>query len=355
MVLQQLLKAITKGWKTILVITLLAVAISLYISITSVPQYRSQATFIIAPNSDLASSRDIVSAFTALETLNIFSTYTDILISDRVYDEARKTGGLADIDLASYSRQTEMNPESIILILTVEGPDPQIAALLANEIGKYGIKFINAYYSVFEIDFLDLAIPPKTPFRPQTFRDAGIFAGVGLLAGLLVVTVREFSRTSLGYFMHKLMLDNESLAFSKRHLEKLLLGLKAKNTAWPIAIILIKLKGLEDLFTILPGYSRRKILTEAVRRLKEQLKGNDLVGRWDELTFAVVLSRTPKKVVGMLADRLVQSLQSPIVFGVDDVDQAEPNPIAVSEVCENTADFDTFIVKAEGSLRDKER
>ena len=33
MVLQQLLKAITKGWKTILVITLLAVAISLYISI----------------------------------------------------------------------------------------------------------------------------------------------------------------------------------------------------------------------------------------------------------------------------------------------------------------------------------
>jgi hypothetical protein len=33
-------------------------------------------------NKDLPSSRDIVSAFTALDTLDIFSTYADILSSD---------------------------------------------------------------------------------------------------------------------------------------------------------------------------------------------------------------------------------------------------------------------------------
>ena len=140
MALQQLLKAIAKGWKTILVITLLAVAISLYISITSIPQYRSQATFIIAPNRGFSQQPGYCQRVHSTGYIKYFSTYTDILISDRVYDEARKAGGLADSDLANYSRQTEMNPELIILILTIEGPDAQIAASLANEIGKYGIK-----------------------------------------------------------------------------------------------------------------------------------------------------------------------------------------------------------------------
>ena len=354
MILQQILKALTKGWKTILLITLLAAAVSLYISVTATPQYRSEATFIIAPNPDLASSRDIVSAFTALDTLKIFSTYTDILISERVYAEAIKSGGLAEMDLAEYSRKTELNPQSIILVLSVEGPDPNMAAQLTNEIGKYGIQFINAYYSVFQIDFLDQAIPSPAPFIPQTFRDLGIAAGIGFLVGLVIVVVKELTSTPVGFFMRKLMLDSESSSFSKRYLQKLLLNMKAKDNSWPITLVLIKLKGLEDIFRILPGYSRKKIMTEAVRRLKEQLKGNDLVGRWDELTIAVVMAKTPKKVVSVIQNRLEQSLKTPISFGVEDADQAELSPILVSEVSENVKDFDTFIGKAEETMHDVE-
>jgi capsular polysaccharide biosynthesis protein len=354
MIFQQFLKAVTKGWKTILLVMLIAAAISLYISINTTPLYRSQATFIIAPNRDLASSRDIVSAFTALDTLKIFSTYADILVSDRVYNEAIKSAGLADVDLDKYSKKTEMNSESIILILTVEGPDPQIVALLANEIGRYGIQYINSYYSVFEIDFLDQAITSELPFIPQTFTDAGIFTGAGFLVGLLIVISREFSRTPVGYFMRRLMMDNESSTFSKRYLEKLLLNMKTKENSWPISFILLKLKGLEDMYRVLPGFSRKKIMTEASRRLKDQLKGNDLVGRWDELTIAVAMAKTPEKVVGVIENRLLQSLQSPISYGVEDADLIEPNPISAATVCETIDGFDTFISKAEESLRDKE-
>lgn len=354
MVLQQILKAITKGWKTILIFMLIAAAVSLYISISTTPRYRSQATFLIAPNRDLASSRDIVSAFTALDTLKIFSTYTDILISERVYNEAVNSGSLADINLKEYSRKTEMNPESIILALTVEGPNPQIAALLANEIGKYGIQFINAYYSVFEIGFLDQALPAPAPFIPQTYKNFALAAGVGFLTGLAFIVVRELTSAPMDFFMRKILLDSESSSFSKRYLEKLLLTLKGKDNSWPIAFLLIKLKGLEDIFRILPGYSRRKIMTEAVRRLKEQLKGNDLVGRWDKFTIAVVLGKTPAQVVGVIENRLKQSLQAPVLFGVDDADKVELSPIVVSQVSENSEDFETFIEKAEETMRDLE-
>ncbi len=49
MFFQQIIKAITNGWKWIILITLIAVVISLAISATTTPIYRTQATFIIAP------------------------------------------------------------------------------------------------------------------------------------------------------------------------------------------------------------------------------------------------------------------------------------------------------------------
>ena len=164
MFFQQLIKALSNGWKWIILAIMLAVIVSLGISASTVPQYRSEATFIIAPNKNLPSSRDVVSAFTALDTLDIFSTYADILASDRVYLEAQKNLDANEGMLSRYNRTTEMNPESIILSLIVEGPDAQIASQLANEIGSYGIQFINAYFSVFEIDFLDQATPTSEPF-----------------------------------------------------------------------------------------------------------------------------------------------------------------------------------------------
>jgi len=115
MFFQQIIKAISKGWRWVVLTTLIAVVISLAISTSTLPLYRSQATFIIAPNKDLASSRDIVSAFTALDTLNIFSTYADILASDRVYNEALKKINIAAEDIKEYSRYTTMNADSIIL------------------------------------------------------------------------------------------------------------------------------------------------------------------------------------------------------------------------------------------------
>ena len=99
--------------------------------------------------------------------------------SERVYQEAIKVVDTEAIDLTQYDRFTEMNEESIILALNVDGPDAQTAALLANEIGQYGIYYINSYFTVFEIDFLDQAIATSQPIRPRTYRNLGIAAGIG--------------------------------------------------------------------------------------------------------------------------------------------------------------------------------
>ncbi len=352
MFFQQIIKGITKGWKWIILITLIAVTISLAISATTTPIYRTQATFIIAPNKDLPSSRDIVSAFTALDTLDIFSTYADILSSDRVYDEALKTVELGGEE-ADYSRFTAMKPDSLILELIVDGPNPQTATALANEIGTYGIQFINAYFSVFEIDFLDQAVAPASVYRPRVLRDMGIAAGIGLLTGLFLMVMKEFIEIPLTQFAKRLALDGESGASTRRSIEKAMVAMKIKDDAWPITIVLVKLKDLPDLFSIIPGFSRKKVAAEIVNRLKQHLKGNDLIGRWDTSTFCVVLPRTPKNVSSIIEKRLTGTFTEPFRYGVTDEEQVSLDPIIASDTSSSGKDFDSFVEGVETKIKNR--
>ena len=88
--------------------------------------------------------------------------------------------------------------------------------------------------------------------------------------------------------------------------------------------------------------------------MKGQLKGNDLVGRWDEYTFAIVLPNTPQKASTVIERRLLQIFESPITFGVEDDEQVQMNPVIATTVSNNVEDFETFVFKAEEIVRDKE-
>lgn len=350
MFLQQIIKAITSGWKWIVAFVLIAVCISLLISTITVPIYQASATFVIAPNKDLPSSRDVVSAFTALDTLDIFSTYADILSSVRVISEANKVVGLGDEELAGYGITTAMNPDSIILKLTVEGPDPKTAAYLANEMGKYGIQFINAYFSVFEIDFLDQAIAPGAPYKPRTYRDMAVAAGVGLVLGLLAVIAKELVDIPLNQFIQRFSLDHESLAFSKISILRALGNLKSQPNEWPVTFMLIKLVNFMEVYEVLPGFSRKRITTQIVKRLKNQVKGADLIGRWDDSVFTLVLPRTPAKVSSIVIDKIKKELADPILYGIDNAEQLTLEPVFSSSTSTGPGDFETLVSKAESEI-----
>jgi len=343
--IQQLIKAIGGGWKWIVLCVLIAIVISTAISATTTPIYRSQATFIIAPNKNLPSSRDVVSAFSALDTLKIFSTYADILSSERVYTEALKAVDTASIDLSQYRRATEMNPESIILALNVDGPNPQIAAQLANEIGKYGIYYINSYFTVFEIDFLDQAVPTSQPIQPRTYRNLGIAAGIGLLTGLLIVITREFMEIPLNQFIQRFSLDAESLAITRRSLEKTLALLKKDTKQYPVTVVSVVVTNLPEFFRVLPGFSRKKVATELVRRFKDQLKGNDLVARWKDDTFAIILPHTPEKGSNIVSQRIQDVFSAAFTYGVEDSEQIQLDPKVDAQTADSEEELEAVMSK----------
>jgi diguanylate cyclase (GGDEF)-like protein len=351
MVLQYILRMVRSGWKLIFICGLIAVAIALILSLNTLPLYRTETSFIISPSPNLPSSRDAVSALAALDTLKIFSTYGDVIISERVYESALKDINLTTADLKDYRRSTALRPDSIILVLTVEGPDPTTASNLANLIGKKGIEFINAYYEVFQINILDPATVPAAPFTPQPIRMGLIAGGIGLLAGLILAIFREQIRTPLTAFLQRTIIDQQSGAFTHKHFARLLEREALTDITQVFSMALIELEGFRDLVDILPDFAINEILHQVTELLRNQLRGNDIIGRWDKFTFAILLPGTPKEPAKKTMERVRTVLAHSMKFGANKEESVDLLPAYGLTTRGGDESLDEMIEKSQSELK----
>jgi GGDEF domain-containing protein len=169
---------------------------------------------------------------------------------------------------------------------------------------------------------------------------------------MLIVIVKEFAEVPLSQFVQRFSIDPESLAYTRRSVEKSLIAMKATGKDWPISYLLVRLKNLEEFLSVAPGFSRKKITSEIVKRMRAQLKGNDLVGRWDNITFAIALPRTPKKATTIIAERIGAVFTTPFTYGVEESEQILLEPLITASTAKDAAEFETFVEKAEKELDD---
>ena len=169
-----------QGWWIVALTALSALNIALVASYLATPLYRARARFLVSPNTALAvDSRDLVDSLQALDRRTIVSTYAEVLSSNRIFQDAGEELQLPSSILFQYGVTTVVLPEASILEMSVEGPDPQVAALLANTIGQHAIDYIKGLYQIYNIDFLDQARPPRRPFEPQATRDVSLAVALG--------------------------------------------------------------------------------------------------------------------------------------------------------------------------------
>jgi len=311
-ILRNYLRLIQKGWRLVVICTLLAWMISLSISYGTVPLYRSTATFLIYPNANLfSSSRDVVTSLDALEGSSVSRTYLEIFNSTRVFKDTVEKLELDASIMDNYSVTAEVTTGSNIALM-VDGPDPQMAAFLANNIGQNGINYIKSIYQVYDIAFLDQASEPKTPFRPRTLLDGAIAAGIGLVVGLLATGLRELVRVPLETLRERAVTDRESSAYTQKHFLRLMEQEIAQDPAATHSLGLIDLAGLEDLVDGLPEAVLTNLMRCVNSILHEQLRGNDVVGRWGRTAFSVLLPTTPSIPAFRTLDRIKIALSEPL-------------------------------------------
>ena len=191
-------RMLQRNWWLILLTAIVALTVSLTISYLATPQFSAVARFIIVPSSSLTSGADVVRSLDTLDRRSVVATYAEVMNSSRILENAANFLNLdAATILKDYSIQAVDLPDSSVLELTVSGPNPQLAAQLANAIGFQSITFTRSLNLIYELNFLDTAVAPELPFSPEPLRDGAVAVFLGLAVGAILAVVSEQIRVPI--------------------------------------------------------------------------------------------------------------------------------------------------------------
>ncbi len=300
-----------RGWWIVILCAMAAINVSLMISYTTTPLYQTRARFLIAPDPMLDNTSQVLDGLDNLDQPTLAATFVEILMSQRIFDETAQNIGIDTDEEGNYERNAVVLPDSNVLELTVSGPDPTLAAALANGIGLQGITFIQDYYPVYDLDFLDKASVPSSPIEPTPKRSAAVSLMMGLAMGGVIAVLREYLHIPLDALRRRNITDEMSKAATRQYFcfrleEELLI-----NNPGYLSFGIVLLQGIEDLTETLPYSVMQDLQRRLSQTMQNELRGRDVVGKWDAVSFVFLLPGTPEVDATKVMERIHTALSGP--------------------------------------------
>ena len=310
------LRLLQRSWWIVLLTMLTAVAAALITAYMQVPIYSATARFIISPNvTYLIGDNNIIFSLQTLDKRTVITTYAEILNGPSLYDETLGSLQLDKENLNDYSHNALILPDTNIMELTVRGTNPELVATIANRLGQRAIEYVERLYQIYDMSLLDAATIPVVPVSPQPIRDSGVALVVGFAVGVGLALARELLRAPIVHFMQKRKLDEMSLALNHEAFKELL-DQAAYASTKDLSLCFVHLSGLTDYIGVLPQPTLETILRHINQVLKDQLRGNDLVGRWSDVEFVVLLTETFGPAAFNTMQRVRNALSAPILVDI---------------------------------------
>ena len=325
-------RMLQRSWWIIVITTLATVIAALVTSYFTPPTYRATSRFIVSPSPSLITGgNNLLNSLSTLDKRSIITTYAEILNSQRIYAETINLLQLKGVDLNQYKYSAVALPDANIIEFSVTGPDKVVVYTLANGIGQHAVEYVHSLYQVYDLSVLDAAAPPTTPISPQPLRSAGVALVVGLALGIVLALLREMIRTPLENFVQQRSLDDTSLALSRKAFEQKLSDV-AFASAQDFSLCVVHLNGLAEYINVLPQSTLQRLFRGVTQVLRNQLRGNDIVGRWSDLDFIVLLSETPGTAAMNTMERVRMALAYPVSIDGTDNEQLLLDPqIGIAE------------------------
>jgi capsular polysaccharide biosynthesis protein/GGDEF domain-containing protein len=285
--LKMYLQALVQNWWIIVLTVIMAVGATLFLALLTRPIYRTTLQLLIVPNMTDFDGRDLIYSLDTLDQRSIVATYVEIVNSDRIRREAITDVGLTEDEVARYQLTAVALPEANVLELAAEGPDAERVAALANAAAAATLTYVTDTYNIFRLEQLDPANVPQSAISPRPLRDASLALIMGLvLGGVLAIFRDQIRQPLLDSVRHWNANDHASSALTPGYLRHRVGQLLTSNEG-PMVMGMIRLEGLQGLE--LPPSLRQDLLRRVVGRIRDELRGRDLVARWDEISFAIVL------------------------------------------------------------------
>ena len=305
------LRTLQRGWWIIVLLMVAAANFSLLISYLTPPVYETSSRFVVSPNASVYSnSWDIVSSLDTLDRRSIINTYKELLASPAVYATSPGIQHLNPAELETkYNIVVVVVPDTNILKLTVDGPDPNAVVDIARAIGSEALDYINKLYPVYNFSVLDQPELPTSPIRPEPVKNAALALVVGAILG----TGLAFSREQLQYSFERLrersIIDTVSSAYNRVYFERKLREEVTLNPDTNLSLGIINLKGIEERMDVFPQATIDRVINKVTQILKSELRGRDIVGRWDSAQLSVLLPAAPSSAVESTFKRIQKYLE----------------------------------------------
>jgi uncharacterized protein involved in exopolysaccharide biosynthesis len=162
------------------------------------PTYRATTTLVVGPNENLKTPREVVDSLNTLDRRSVVATFAKLPSSRTVRERAQGQLQLNEVQLRPYEVRTVVVPDTNVLEVSVEGPDPRLAATLADAVAQQTTQYTREFYDIFGMKVLDRAREPTERVGPGLSRTLLVGAVLGLLIGVGVASVFDYLRRLKG-------------------------------------------------------------------------------------------------------------------------------------------------------------
>jgi diguanylate cyclase (GGDEF)-like protein len=318
MELRLYIQMLKRGWWIILLTMLTALAGALVTSYLATPKYEAIGRLIVSPSADLINQSDIVDSLNVLNNQSIVSTFLEVISSDRIYTDTLASLGLQPQDIKdNYTYKATALTNSSVIEVSVVGPDPNLAAHLANTLGRETIRFVSGLNNVYTVEFLDNAVPPVLPSSPRPLLNSGLAIVLGLIVGIVLVILIKQVRLPVEIVRQRSNLNKMPSVYDRRDFSHRVEDELAQKPDEVLSIGIVELFGIRDLVETFPVAYLQRVFQSVTDTLQKELRGSDIIGRWNSISLIVMLPNTPGMAANRIFWRIFRSLSQPVDLGPD--------------------------------------
>ncbi len=153
----------------------------------------STSMYVLAKGDSTASSTSLSQDLSASQMLT--NDVAKLLKSDRI---VAKTGDEVGVrNLEGYKVDVQNETTSRVITLSVTGPNPQVAADVANDMVENVSEVAQDVMSIEAVNSIDSAVAPTSPSGPRRALYVAVAALAGLFVAIAIVVVADMLNTKI--------------------------------------------------------------------------------------------------------------------------------------------------------------
>ena len=185
------LGALVRHWKVIAIATVSALIATLIITALQDRVYETSAHLIVAPATGTRDTSDVIRSVETLDRRTVVATFARMTSTPGVQRAIAASLRITPEQAAGFDTRASVVPNTNVIRISVSGPDPQLAAKIANAAANFTARQAEALYRIYALRILSEATAPEDATYPDPLRNLTIGLALGLFIGIAAALALE--------------------------------------------------------------------------------------------------------------------------------------------------------------------